>query len=152
RALAWSGTADSVVDLQELLPPGYTFSRAYSIDQSGNIFGIATAVDGTHAVEWVPVPEPASFVLLWIGAGGLLCWRRIYASRVVADSANRSPLRLRSAAGFVFFWLVVANAPAWAQTIYNLGTLGGSSSYGYAVNASGQVAGKSDGVDGNSHA
>src|SRR5262249_28910531 len=75
RALAWSGTADSVVDLQELLPPGYTFSRAYSIDQSGNIFGIATAVDGTHAVEWVPVPEPASFVLLWIGAAGLLCWR-----------------------------------------------------------------------------
>jgi probable HAF family extracellular repeat protein len=36
-----------------------------------------------------------------------------------------------------------ATAPAAMPAVYNLGTLGGNSSYGYAVNDTGQVAGYS---------
>src|SRR5213593_3245299 len=41
---------------------------------------------------------------------------------------------------------VPAPAPAPAATIYNLGTLGGTDSYGQAINAGGQVVGYNDTV------
>jgi hypothetical protein len=69
RALVWSGTATSAIDLQQFLPTALTYSRAFSIDAQGDIFG--TALDSsfqTRAVEWIPVPEPAAWVLFALGA------------------------------------------------------------------------------------
>lgn len=78
EALAWSGTANSAVNLQDLLPAGgtWTDSVAQSIDSSGNIFGYADGtfdgVSGTYAVEWTPVPEPTSLILMAIGSSILM--------------------------------------------------------------------------------
>ena len=68
HAMAWSGTADSAIDLNDLLPFGAFLSTAMTIDAQGNIFGTATDLSGnTHAVEWSPVPEPSSAMLLVCG-------------------------------------------------------------------------------------
>jgi len=63
RALLWSGSAESVVDLSQFLPLAHSSSAAYTIDDQGNIFGVATDINGIHAMEWVPVPEPAASLL-----------------------------------------------------------------------------------------
>ena len=65
RAVLWSGSAASAVDLQALLPAGFTESWANSIDANGNVFGIAAndPEGAFHAVEWSPVPEPSSLGL-----------------------------------------------------------------------------------------
>jgi hypothetical protein len=81
-ALLWSGTAASAVNLQSLLPASGTweFSNAYSIDANGNIFGTAYGTydssTGYFAVEWSPVPDPASFSVLALGLPTLLLRRR----------------------------------------------------------------------------
>jgi len=41
RALLWSGTAESYVDLHSWVPSGYGRSFAQGIDASGNIVGMA---------------------------------------------------------------------------------------------------------------
>ena len=84
HAMVWSGTADSAVDLQALLPVNYdwTFSLAYSIDDAGNIFGIArgTPMEGgvtqSFAVEWRPAAAPEPGTILMFGAGALFLGRR----------------------------------------------------------------------------
>jgi hypothetical protein len=54
HAKLWKGTADSVIDLHELLPDDVVHSTAYSIDAADNIYGPAYESDGTlHAVEWL---------------------------------------------------------------------------------------------------
>jgi len=54
HAELWKGTADSALDLHDLLPDHLTSSTAYSIDAAGNIYGIAYESDATpHAVEWL---------------------------------------------------------------------------------------------------
>lgn len=79
QALVWSGSPDSAVDLQSALPATGTwnYSGARSIDPAGNIFGTANGtyggVSGDFAVEWSPVPEPSSPLLL--GAGALVFLR-----------------------------------------------------------------------------
>jgi hypothetical protein len=81
-AAAWEGSADSFINLQSLLPSDISWlqSTAYSIDSSGNIYGVGiTEVDGAgieYAVEWSPVPEPASASLLLIVGGAALLRRR----------------------------------------------------------------------------
>lgn len=78
NAILWLGTADSAVDLQALLPSTdeWTNSYAYTIDGSGNIYGVATGtvdgVAGTYAVGWTSVPEPTSLSLLLIATPALL--------------------------------------------------------------------------------
>jgi hypothetical protein len=57
RALAWRGSAQSVVDLHEFLPPGFQIysSIAEDIDQYGNIIG-SCGEDATglpRAVVWM---------------------------------------------------------------------------------------------------
>ncbi|HMD54457.1 MAG TPA: hypothetical protein VKJ65_07915 [Phycisphaerae bacterium] len=57
RALLWSGTAKSCVDLQIFLPSYYNESDAYGIDANGDVIGTASN-SKTHqsdAVEWIPV-------------------------------------------------------------------------------------------------
>jgi hypothetical protein len=87
-AMLWFGSPDSAVDLQLLLPAdgAWTGSVAYSIDGSGNIYGTANGtlddVTGTYAVEWSPVPEPASLSLLVVAAPALLARRRRTTGRV----------------------------------------------------------------------
>jgi hypothetical protein len=72
HALLWNGTASSAVDLQLLLPSSenWIFSEAYTIDSSGDVFGVAYGTyNGTansYAVEWTPV----STQLTWDNSGG----------------------------------------------------------------------------------
>jgi hypothetical protein len=84
RAMLWSGSAGSAVDLQSLLPDSgnWSSSEAYSIDDSGNIYGEAygtyNGITDAFAVEWSAsnVPEPATGALLAICAPALLRRRR----------------------------------------------------------------------------
>ena len=73
RAMVWSGTADSAVDLQSFLPTTLRNSDARSIDAAGDVFGTANDVSGnTYVIEWSPVPEPSTICVLFafiIGAG-----------------------------------------------------------------------------------
>ncbi len=54
HALLWTGTAASAVDLHLLLPSSFESSRAYSIDDAGDVFGVAFNSSGIHAIEWIP--------------------------------------------------------------------------------------------------
>jgi hypothetical protein len=54
HALLWTGSADSVVDLHNFLPPEFTSSIAEGIDADGNIVGYGSAPDGTHAFLLIP--------------------------------------------------------------------------------------------------
>jgi hypothetical protein len=76
HAVVWNGTKESMIDLHELLSPGFDDSAAFSVNSSGTIFGLArSAADGEyHVVEWVPVPEPSSAMIVLV-AMGLSCAR-----------------------------------------------------------------------------
>jgi hypothetical protein len=74
HALLWSSTAASAVDLQSLLPSAGTWTASYasSIDNSGNVFGVAQGTfnnfTGSFAVEWSP---SAGSTRTDIGSGSL---------------------------------------------------------------------------------
>lgn len=80
-AFVWSGTATSAVDLSTLLPSAISstisYSCALSIDNSGDIFGIATPGPGStyYIVEWTPTPEPKVGLFAAL-LGGFLILRR----------------------------------------------------------------------------
>jgi len=81
QALVWTGTAQSALELQPLLPGGpWTDSEALSIDSAGNIYGTASGtyngVTDQFAVEWSVVPEPATATMLLIAAGAMLTRRQ----------------------------------------------------------------------------
>lgn len=77
RAALWSGTAASLVNLGQFLPAGLSGSTAWSIDDKGNIAGLAYDMQGhEHAILWEPVPEPASLGLLALGGLAILRRRR----------------------------------------------------------------------------
>ena len=71
NAMLWGGTASSAVNLQSLLPSSGTwvFSEAYTIDSTGNIFGVAygtyNGTTNSYAVEWAVAPQ-----LTWNNSGG----------------------------------------------------------------------------------
>lgn len=63
HALLWTGTPDSVVDLNQFLPPGFTDAYAYGIDSQGTISGSAmgpatisllTSMPMAHGFLWTP--------------------------------------------------------------------------------------------------
>jgi hypothetical protein len=62
NAALWSGTADSYVDLQALLPPGFSNTHATGIDADGNIVGYGDYQSFPHAIMWA-VPEPGTLGL-----------------------------------------------------------------------------------------
>ncbi len=74
HAILWQGTAGSATDLQSLLPSAgnWVFSQAYTIDASGNAFGVAYGTyngsTGSFAVEWNEVAPPQT--LTWNNSGG----------------------------------------------------------------------------------
>jgi hypothetical protein len=56
HAMVWAGSAASVIDLHQLLPPGFTASRAVAIDPvTGVILGLAYTDGLQWAVSWTPV-------------------------------------------------------------------------------------------------
>ena len=91
-AMLWTGTAQSAVDLTPLLPSTVSWqgspstvtwgtSYAYSVDTSGNVYGVAQGlVDNAYeldfAVQWSPVPEPATCAILLVAGTGILMQRR----------------------------------------------------------------------------
>jgi hypothetical protein len=81
RALAWSGTAETMVDLHALLPKGFVTSHAFGIDDNGVIagWGVQPGV-GNVPLIWTPVPEPATVVVLAAGLFTLLALRRLSGS------------------------------------------------------------------------
>jgi hypothetical protein len=52
HAVAWNSTAGSILDLHALLPSGFTSSRAYAVDEYGNIIGEAGDSQGIHPILW----------------------------------------------------------------------------------------------------
>jgi hypothetical protein len=58
RALLWSGSAGSVVDLHQSVPPECTRSGAFGIDSTGRIVGYAGNDSTGYAVMWVPRQVP----------------------------------------------------------------------------------------------
>ena len=66
HALVWSGSANSVIDLNQFMPIGFTESAATGIDLAGNIVGWASKGShfnpaNVHAVMWKPSAAPDSF-------------------------------------------------------------------------------------------
>ena len=80
HALLWSGTADSMVDLHQFLPPGFGSSGALGIDAAGNVVGWASPavvnIGQDHAILWLPVPEPGGLALAALAAPARLTRRR----------------------------------------------------------------------------
>jgi hypothetical protein len=68
HALVWSGSAESVIDLNPYLPVGYTHGVATGVDADGNVVGYAyngvsngqTVPPGAIAVVFVPGLAPAA--------------------------------------------------------------------------------------------
>jgi len=67
RAVVWSGTAESAINLQQFLPPQFVASSAVGVDDNGDVFGSAQTEQGYfHTVEWIPAPEPGCLPVLLI--------------------------------------------------------------------------------------
>ncbi|NOS69583.1 MAG: hypothetical protein HOP33_06605 [Verrucomicrobia bacterium] len=74
-ALVWFGTPESVIELQQFLPPEFVRSEAMAIDEFGNILGHASRTDATTAaILWVPEvvsgSAPTLKIAPWCEAGG----------------------------------------------------------------------------------
>lgn len=74
RAVIWFGTAESVMDLSQFLPPGYGQSIATCVEERNGVFTVGGYVRygfTDQAFVWIGVPGPGTLVPL-VGAGLLL--------------------------------------------------------------------------------
>ena len=78
HAVAWLGPDREFVDLSAVLGSNYIESWAVGLNDAGNIYGFARYVptNKVHAVEWSPVPEPNSTLLLALGAVAAMARRK----------------------------------------------------------------------------
>lgn len=75
--MLWGGSADSALDLHLLLSSRFRSSRATSIDDDGNVYGVAFDMEGyCTAVMWTPVPEPGMAMIMICAAPILAISRR----------------------------------------------------------------------------
>jgi probable HAF family extracellular repeat protein len=115
-----------MVDLNSLIDPlsGWVLLYGEGINDAGQITGHGTIGGETHAFLLTPVPEPSTLVLAALGILGLLAFRK----------------RRRSiCAALMLSAMLLSAADARAAPMYHvtdLGTLGGTYSYGYGINAS----------------
>jgi probable HAF family extracellular repeat protein len=78
HAFVYSGNGP-MQDLNDLIPPGsgWTLTEARGINSSGQIVVQGEMGGIAHSFLLTPVPEPSTFILLGIGAIGML----VYAGR-----------------------------------------------------------------------
>ena len=119
-----------MVDLNSLIDPlsGWKLNVARAINDSGQIVGVGYVSGQTRAFLLTPVPEPSTLALIGLSAAAL-------AIRRIRRITNL--LCLFCALSFT------AAAHAASYTVTDLGTLGGTESFGSGLNASGQVTGAS---------
>jgi hypothetical protein len=78
RAIRWTGTEASALDLHQFVPSNIAESRAMGIDENGVIAGWGTIVGvGSVPIVWTPVPEPATAIAICAGIGLLLLRGRL---------------------------------------------------------------------------
>jgi probable HAF family extracellular repeat protein len=143
HAILWKPTSSgsAVGTMHDLGSLGGTFSFGWDINTSGQATGNSKTTDeaATHPFLWKPtVANGVSGTMYDLGTlGGT--WGDgggINDSGQVAGSSNITG----DVASHAFFW-TPTTAGGTSGTMLDLGTLGGSDSYGYAVSNSGQVVG-----------
>jgi hypothetical protein len=93
HAIVWSGTADSAVDLNAFLPPGFVSAVASDVDTDGTVVGWAGDANfNFHAMMWIPAaPEPVGPVVMFMGATAVIFRRRHVTPNRTASLATRLP-------------------------------------------------------------
>ena len=112
HALVWSGTADSVVDLNQFLPAGYTHAVATGIDANGNVVGYAY----NTPVYGLAVPPDAIAVVF---APGDDSYPLINYEYVVVSSKQTNPTTADALRHFLL-WAISAdggNAPKYLDAV-----------------------------------
>lgn len=109
--------------MTELCTLGGSYSCAYGINTQGWICGTATTANNvSHAVLWLPVPEPSAFVALLCGIGGVL-----------GASSRRRP----SAGGLGVEWAAAAVGQPGPQAACRRNCAGAARRRGLAVGGTG---------------
>lgn len=135
HAFLWTAQ-EGMLDLGTL---GGTFSRAVDINDKGEVLGLSRTESGdTHAFLWTTKDGMVDITAPQSVPGGLASWEINNSSQVIGL------LSIGPDTFHAFFWE--------DGEITDLGTLGGSRSWAYAINKFGQVVGSSYTSSGDSHA
>ena len=128
----------TVTDLGML---GGTESSGSALNAGGQVAGSSytTGDAAQHAYLWKPTVSGGAMTDLGTLGGTQSFGNGLNANGQVAGESFTTS----DAATHAFIWKPTTPGGA-SGTMYNLGTLGGTNSYGYGINASGQVTGASD--------
>jgi probable HAF family extracellular repeat protein len=143
HAFVWKATAPGSGTMHDLGTLGGTDSHAYSINAAGQVSGASdTSGPATHAFLWKPsTPNGTSGTMYDLGSlGGTESNGGAINS---SGQVSGSSLTNGDAAYHAFLWKpTTPNGTSGAM--HDLLTLGGTESFGGAINANGQVAGFSN--------